>query len=296
MSSFYPAHADYDNGVISVDQALNDPTVIEQRVADVAGKNLIVDSIFTEGGEVSGGTVIYSRITEKHLFAENDVAERMPGDEYPALYSSRPEAQLARVQDFGGKFAVSDEARKRNNAIDFDNDVTRLANTITRKINRVAIETLDAVIDADENVQLAVLSPWNGVQLDGATPTAPGDRPHAHIADIFSLAENLELGIEYKRMIVSPATRAMLRTIYGTGLKAMLEDFGLELISSPYVTDDKAFLVDPNNAGFIRYEESLTVTTWRDEEHRQTWTQGYAVPAMGITLPAAVATIHGITA
>lgn len=68
MSSFYPAHADYDNGVISVDQALNDPTVIEQRVADVAGKNLIVDSIFTEGGEVSGGTVIYSRITEKHLF------------------------------------------------------------------------------------------------------------------------------------------------------------------------------------------------------------------------------------
>lgn len=292
--SFYPGKADLNNGIISVDQALNDPTIIEQRVAEIAGKNLIVDSIFTEGGEVSGGTVIYSKITEKHLFTDNDVANRQPGDEYPVVYSSKPEAQLARVQDFGGVFSVSVEARRRNQSIDFDSDVTRLSNTIARKINRVAIETLDAVIAAEENIQLAVTEPWTGVQLDGATPTPPADRPHAHIADAFSLAEQLELGIEYSRMLVSPETRATLRTIYGTGLGAMLEDYGLELISSPYVTNDKAFLVDPGSAGFIRYEEGLTVTSWEDQAHRQTWVQGYAMPVMGVTLPAAVATIHGL--
>ncbi|AJE33692.1 hypothetical protein B842_09215 [Corynebacterium humireducens NBRC 106098 = DSM 45392] len=294
--SFYPGRADYNNGVISVDQALNDPTIIEQRVAEIAGKNLIVDSVFAEGGEVTGGTVIYSKITEKHLFTENDVANRQPGDEYPVLYTARPEAQLARVQDFGGKFAVSDEARKRNNSIDFDNDTTRLANTIARKINRVAISTLDAVINAGENVQLVIDTPWHETLVDGATPTPPMDRPHYHIAGVFALAENLELGIEYKRLLVNPMTRANLRGIYGTGLKAMLDDYGLEMISSPYVASDKAFLVDPNNAGFVRYEEGLTVSTWRDEQHRQDWVQGYAVPVMGVTLPAAVATIHGIDA
>lgn len=296
MAGFYPASADYNDGIISVDQALKDPFVIEQRVAELAGKNLIVNSIFAEGGEVTGGVVIYSKITEKHLFTENDVANRQPGDEYPVVYSSRPEAQLARVQDFGGKFSVSAEARKRNNSIDFDNDTTRLANTISRKINRVAIETLDAVIDAEENVQLEVITPWAGVQLDGGSPTPPGDRPHAHIADVFSLAEELELGVEYSRMLVSPSTRATLRTIYGTGLKAMLDDYGLELISSPYVSNDRAFLVDPGNAGFVRYEESLTIETWEDKEHRRDWVQGYAVPVMGVTLPAAVATLHGINA
>lgn len=296
MGSFYPGSAQLDDGIITIDQVLKDPILIEERVAEIASKNLIVDTIFSEGGDVQGGAVIYSKITEKHLYTENDVAERQPGDEYPVVYSSQPERQLARVRDFGGKFSVSDEARLRNQSIDFDNDTTRLANTITRKINRVAIETLDAVIDAGENVQLAALTPWLGVQLDGATPTPPHERPHAHIADVFARAESMELGIEYSRMLVSPSTHATLRTIYGTGLGSMLDDFGLELTASPYVSDDLVFLVDKDNAGFVRYEEGLTVRTWEDEAHRQTWVQGYAVPVMGVTLPAAVATIHGINA
>lgn len=290
---FYPGHADYDNGIISVDQALNDPTVIEQRVADIAEKDLLVSSIFAEGGEVTGGTVIYSKITEKHLYTENDVTDRQPGDEYSVVYAEQPQSQLARVRDFGGKFPVSDENRKRNNAIDFDNDTTRLANTIVRKVNRVAVETLDAAVAAGDTTELAVLNNWGAVQLDGATPTAPGERPHAAIADIFALAESKELGIEYTRMLVSPTTRATMRTIYGTGLKGMLDDFGLELISTTFVDNGTAYLIDPQSAGFVRYEESLTVHNWRDEAHRQAWVQGYAMPVMGITLPAAVATITG---
>jgi len=293
---FYPGHADYKDGIISVDQALNDPTVIEQRIAEVAEKDLLVSSIFAEGGDVQGGAVIYSKITEKHLYAENDVTERQPGDEYSVLYSAQPEVQLARVRDFGGKFAVSDEAKKRNNAIDFDNDTTRLANTITRKLNRVAVETLNAAVDAGDTIAVGTPGIWDDVQLDGATPTEPGLRPHAVIADAFALAENTELGIEYSRMLVSPLTRATLRTVYGTGLKPMLDDYGLELISSTFVDDSTAYLVDPQQAGFVRYEDPLTVNSWRDEAHRQTWVQGYAMPVMGITLPAAVATIHGIKA
>lgn len=290
---FYPGHADYENGIISVDQALNNPTVIEQRVADIAEKDLLVSSIFAEGGEVTGGAVIYSKITEKHLYTENDVTDRQPGDEYSVVYAEQPQAQLARVRDFGGKFAVSAENRKRNNAIDFDNDTTRLANTIVRKINRVAVETLDAAVAAGDTTELAVLNNWGGVQLDGATPTAPGERPHAAIADIFALAESKELGIEYTRMLVNPITRATLRTIYGTGLKDMLDDFGLELISTTFVDNGTAYLIDPQSAGFVRYEESLTIDSWEDQAHRQTWVQGYAMPVMGITLPAAVATITG---
>lgn len=298
MSTFYPARADYNAGIISVDQALNNPTVIEARVAEIAEKHLIVDNIFTPGGEVSGGAVIYSPVTEKHLFTENDVADRQPGDEYPVLYSARPESQLARVQDFGGKFAVSDEARRRNNSIDFDNDVTRLANTISRKINTRAVETLQAAITGGDVVEIQAAAGWDDVVLDGAPTsiTAPKNRPTADIANAIAEVEARDLGVTYQRMLVNPLTLANLRIAYGASLGTMLDDFGLELFSSVHVPATSAFLVDHRQAGFVRYEESLTIATWRDEEHRQTWTQGYAMPVMGVTLPAAVAVITGVDA
>lgn len=293
--SFYPTRADYADGVISVDQALENPTVIEQRVAEVASKNLLVETIFsTDSTPVTGGAVIFSKITEKNFYTDNDVTARHPGDEYAVVYRERPEAELARVEDYGGKFPTSDEARRRNQNVDFDNDVTALANTITRKLNQRAMETLMAADEAGETIALVSNGPaWSQVVLEGdpATITAPQLRPTAQLADVFALAESRDLGIEYKKLIVSPMVKASLRTAYGVNLKAMLDSFDLELISSNHIDDSKAWLIDPGKAGFVKFEEPLTVTTWRDEHKRQTWTQGYAMPVMGVTLPAAIASI-----
>lgn len=293
---FYPAHADYADGVISVDEALNNPTVIEQRVAEIATKNLLVETIFsTDSGPVEGGTVIYSKTTEKNFYTDNDITARQPGDEYAVVYRQRPEAELARVEDYGGKFPTSDEARRRNSSIDFDNDVTALANTITRKLNQRAIETVQAADAAGEtNMIVHSFSDWTKTRLDGdptlVTPSA--ERPTASIANAFAIAESKELGITYSKMLVSPSTKAAMIIAYGEKLPAMLDMFGLELLSSNFVPNNKNYLIDPGKAGFVRFEEPLTVTTWRDEHHRQTWTQGYAMPVMGITMPAAIATIE----
>lgn len=297
--SFYPKSARLDNGIITVDQALNTPTLIEERIAEVASKNLLVDTIFsTDSTPVEGGAVIYSKTTEKNFYTDNDITPRMPGDEYTVVYRQRPEAQLARVEDYGGKFATSDEARRRNQNVDFDNDVTALANTITRKLNRRAIETLEAAFTGNEAITLTVGTPWSEIALDGDPTkiTQPGARPHAAMADVIALADQKDLGINYTKMLVSPMTRADLRIAYGRDLTPMLEDLGIELLVSNYVDPGNAYMVDPQKVGFVKYEEPLTVTTWRDEAHRKTWTQAYAMPVMGITLPAAVARIEGIKA
>ena len=44
----YPGNADYDNGVITVDAALNAPDVIEQRIASIADEKSLLNDIFTE--------------------------------------------------------------------------------------------------------------------------------------------------------------------------------------------------------------------------------------------------------
>ena len=294
--SFYPGALEYSGDLLTVDAALSEPTHIEQRIADIVAPSLLADHMFSTGGDVQGGAVIYSRTTEKHLFTDAEIADRMPGDEYPVVYSQRPESEIAKVQDFGGKFAVSDEARRRNSSVDFDNDVTRLANTIKRKLDQRVIETLHAAEAQGDTIELAALVPWGEVEVHGdPTKLSPGaDRPASLIASAIGLGEEKDLGITYNRLLVSPTTRAYLRGIYGADLKTMLDDFGLELFTSVHVEKGKAYLVDQGNVGFLRYEQPLTVEPYDDREHRQTWVQGYAMPVMGVTLPAAIATISGI--
>ena len=293
---FFPARADYNDGVISVDEALNNPTTITERVAEVAARDLLVETIFsTDSTPVQGGAVIYSKTTEKNFYTDTDVTARQPGDEYGIVYRERPVAELARVEDYGGKFAVSDEARRRNDNVTFDNDVTALANTVTRKLNQRAIETVQAAEAAGETIVGAHTgATWENVRIDGAPDliTPPTKRPISMIAHLIAIAESKELGITYTKMLVSPRTKAEMLVAYGQDLKPLLDTYGLELITSTFVPDDRSYLVDPGKAGFVKYEEPLTVTTWRDEHHRQTWVQAFAMPVMGITLPAAIATIE----
>lgn len=296
--SFYPHGMDMNNGTITVDAALNNPTTIEQRVAEVASKNMFVESLFSsDNAPVEGGGVIYSKTTQKHLYMDKDVENRTPGEEYPVVFAETPEARLARVNDFGGKFAVTDEARRRNQAIDFDNDVTKLSNTITRKLNREAVKTVQEAVDEGDGVNvLMVNTPWSKVNINGmpTSLTEPRERPDAAFATLQAVADTQELGVTYSKLLVHPTSFADLRVAYGTGLKALLDDYSLEAIPSVHVPKTEAYLVDPGQLGFIRYEESLTINTFRDEHRRLTWVQGYAMPVMGVTLPGALGVIKGI--
>jgi hypothetical protein len=291
MIGFYPGSIGLDGDMITVEQALNSPTRIERRIADIAEKDLLVDTVFTEGGPVEGGAVIYSQTTEKDLYVDGDIAQRTPGEEYQVVYDQEPEPQLARVEDWGSKFSVADEKRDRNDTVEFDNQVTRLTNSIVRKINRRVIDTLTAAIPVSN--LLSTTNVWADTILDGdpASITPPKRRPTADLAVLIAAAEKMDLGIEYSTLLVNPDTHRDLRIVYGKDLTAVLEDLGLTLRSSNSVPVDRAFIVDDRQVGFVRYEHPLTVTTWREEATRRTWVQAYAMPSMGVTLPAALGTI-----
>lgn len=292
----YPGYLAQEGNLITVDQALTMPESITQRLSEIIEPNLLVDRVFSGSGQaVQGGGVIYSQITEKHLYLSTDVLDREPGDEYPVVYADRPEPRLAKVQDFGGKFAVTDEARRRNQSVDFDNDVTKLANTITRKLNQRAIETLEAGLSVlDDNGEVAGHS-WSGLNFEGSTGvTKSADRPTADFAAAQLAADQDDMGITYTQLLVNPQQKAALAIAYGKDLTAVLDSFGLEIFSSLHIPAGTAYMVDPGQVGFVDYEEPLTTTTWRDEHHRQKWVQSYAMPVMGVTNPRAIRRITGL--
>ena len=294
----YPGNADYNDGRITVDAALNSPEVIEQRIASIADEKSLLNDIFTEGTAPEGGAVIYARATRDNLFPDGDVSPRLPGDEYNVVQPRRPEDRLAKVEDFGAKVAVTDEARRRNRAVDFDNAVTQLANTVIRKINRRAAETVAAVIaeGGDDLHQVQASAQWSELLAHGpeASLSNPRELPGANFATLAAKAEEDQLGIEYKTLLVSPAAKSELRNIYGPKLGDLLTDLGLTMKTSVDIPAAHAYLIDPGKFGFVSFEDHLTVETWRDEHHRQTWIQTHAGPVMGATMPGALAVVNGI--
>jgi hypothetical protein len=73
---------------LTVDLALQQPTRITRRIADITLERFIATRIFAQGGPVSGGAVVFDQAVLNELYLTRDVEQRAPGDEYPVVTSS----------------------------------------------------------------------------------------------------------------------------------------------------------------------------------------------------------------
>lgn len=281
---------------LTVDTALNQPGRITKRIADLTLQAFIVDKIFaSSGASTVSGSIIYDQVVENDLYMTKDVESRAPSDEYPVIFGERSQPRVARSEDFGGKFWISDEARSRNNVAVFDNDVTCLANTIVRKVNTRAVETLEAAIAAVPGGKGVVPgNNWAAVELTGTSPTPTLDRPVADFANVQLAADVEELGVVYDLWIVNPVQKAALVSIYGGDLGQLLASQGIDLFASNRVQNGTAYAVATGQVGFLDYEKGLNTTTWREEATRRTWVQSFVMPIMGVTNPYSIKKITGL--
>lgn len=279
---------------LTVDVALRNPSVIRDRVAALADNQLLLPKFFSPyGARVEGGGLLYASARVADLYVAGDVEKRTPGSEYITVKGVDPEPKLAPVEDFGGKFKLTDEEIDRNDVSRLDNYTTQLANTITRKLNARAIEELEAHL-LPENV--IVGHEWATVQLDGAAPTGASERPTADFAEAQAAADRQEMGVTHDLIIMGPDLAATLRTLYGQNLKDVLESFGLTLFVSPRVADGVAYVLAQGEAGSVGFERPLTIESWDDRSVRSRWVQGYAVPAIAVERPYSVKKLVGLTA
>lgn len=280
---------------LTVDTALNQPGRITRRIADLTLQRFIVDKIFsTSGVPVTGGAVVYDQATTNELYTSRDVEERAVSSEYPIVGTERTEPKTAVAEDWGGKFFITDQARKRNQVVHFNNQVTALANTIVRKVNQRAVATLEAAITALGGAGVVPGHDWSTVTLTGTTPTPNAERPLADFAAVQLAADVEELGVTYDLWIVNPQELHNLTVAYGSDAAAVLQTAGVELFPSNRVTAGTAYAVARGQVGFLDYEEGLTTETWREEATRRSWVQAYVQPIMGVTNPYSIKKITGL--
>jgi hypothetical protein len=280
---------------LSVDVALNTPTIIRNHIARLVDSQILLPKVFREYGvPVQGGGIIWSSIQRADFFIAGNLEQRIPGAEYPVVEGSLPDPNLALVEDWGGKFSIPEEAITRNNINLLDQQTIQLANEIVLKFDT---RTVDTLLAADIGT-FAAPNTWDDLvfvgPLDAITPSA--QRPTAHFAAAQAMADLEELGQTYDLLIVHPNQAEALRVGYAEDLDRMLKSAGFTegMFVSARIPAGTVFVCQKGMVGFVGFEWPLTVETWRDPATRSWWTQAFAHPAFAIDRPYAAKKIIAV--
>lgn len=282
---------------VTVDFLLNNPTRVTRTVADLTMANFYLNRIFTTGGTVEGGAVLYDQTIAADPYPDRDVERIEPGEEAPIITGVRPAPLTAQVEKYGGKFPVADEARRRNNIVRVNNHMRRLANVIVRKMHQRGIAELAAAITANTRT-MAASATWASSMALTATTGSPGARPARVFAAAQREAANNELGYSYDTLIANPTDAESLRVTYAETLDSVLGDNGInDFIVTPRKAAGSVYLLAGGQVGEIRLEEPLRTETAREGAPQLrgiTWVQSLVNPIMYVTDPFAIIEITGI--
>lgn len=281
---------------LTVDVMLKEPTRINAYLSNIALKNYFAERIFTNGGGVSGGALVYSQLTGNDLFPTRGAQIVAPGAEFPEVTFDRPAPLTAQVEKLGGKFRVTDEARDRNDLSAIQTEGVKLGNDITRQLHaRALAELAAAVTTVGSDVQMTATS-WGDAAALTMTTTANNLLPTKDFAELRRRAAVQEFGVDYNLLIVNPQERANFEIIFGGNGAQVLAANGIEMLVSNQVTAGTAFAVAAGQVGQVRYEQPLRTVTYRKEENEATWVQSSVRSVFAVTNPYSVQYLTGLNA
>lgn len=282
---------------ISVDLMLNEPTRITRFLSDLSLRGFWADQVFTPGGGVSGGAILYTQLTTNDLFVSTsrDVQNVEPGTEFPLVTFERPVPLVKPVEKFGGKFFVTDESRDRDDPLMLQQGAQRLANTINRRIHTNAVNEIDAQITAlGGSAQTATANDWSAVVTGGSSQTNATGWPAADFAKVQLLADQKELGVVFDTWILNPVNANEFRITYGNEWQSVLNDHGIKFVVTNRVTVGTAYAFESGQVGQLRLEKPLSTETWREQGTQRTWVQSDIRPVFVITNPYGIAKVTGL--
>lgn len=204
-----PGPPTVSGNLITVETFLNSPTRVQRVVDDLTLNRFLADQIFSQGG-AAGGAVVYDQIASGEFFTTRDVQGIAPGSQFPIIDTGEAVPKVARVIKWGGAAVVTYEAVRRDNRDVLNRQLTKLRNTIIRKVDTVAIAALDAALPT-----MPASASWALATTDIIT-----DLEMARAA-----IDDADLGYEADTVIINPTQRIGVRK--NTGLRNALPREGM---------------------------------------------------------------------
>ncbi len=303
QSTAYPLGVPAVSGnSITVDQHVNEPTRVTRFLQDYLLLNrqrFLLDVLLDNGGGMSGGAIIFDSEALPSLYAERDVQQVAPGAVFPLVTFSRLVPGMAKPEKWGGQFEVTYEARDRNDTRLLGRDVTKLANTIIRKINQRCMGVVaDAITSMAGATTITSVGGYEDVNLSGSNPTLAKNTPAADIGQVMVTNELTELGLLLTTLIIHPLDWNTLTLVYGTaaGARAMLAEHG---ITDVFVTQQKAqgsywVAAGRGQVGQYRVEQPLETVSVEDKLLEKFTVKSSVRPAMFVDNAYGIYVVNGI--
>jgi hypothetical protein len=281
---------------LTVDVMLSEPTRINAYLSNIALKNYFAERIFTNGGGVSGGALVYTQLTGNDLFPTRGAQAIAPGAEFPEVTFDRPAPLTAQVEKLGGKFRVTDEARDRNDLSAIQSEGVKLGNDIQKQLHARALAELDASITTiGAPVQLTGTG-WATAAGLTLTTTANNVLPTKDFATLRKMAAVNEFGTDYNLLIVNPQERANFEIIFAGRGADVLAANGISMVVSNQVAAGTAYAVQEGMVGQVRYEQPLRTVVYRDDSKESQWVQASVRSVFAVTNPYNAVKITGLGA
>lgn len=194
------------NGRITVEQFLRTPSRVQRAVEDLTRQRFIADYLFT-AGDAQGGAVIYDRVLAADLYTTRDVQAIEPGSEFPIVDTGETAPMVAAVTKWGGAALITYEVVRRDQRDTLARQLTKLRNTILRKVDSVAV----TAIIADTSVPTSAAAfAWNNASAD----------PVSDIETARSAIDDADMGYQADTILINPQSR--LRLMANTAIRNAL--------------------------------------------------------------------------
>lgn len=288
-----------ENGAITIDMMLNEPTRIDNYAAQLVERDLLSKVIF---GNVTttGGALLFDQLVKNTPTATDKPGIVAPGSEFPVLHTPDGEPVVARVQKTGGKFGVTDEARIRNDAMLLQRKISQVSNTMVKDLDERGISALTEAIDKIDGTLSVASGGWDKAAEVAATAktakTGEGE-VISNLLDAQLAIEQTDLGYSADTLVLNPVDAKNLKLLLGfANYQEMLSTFGLTLHSTNAMKKGEGLVLQAGMVGVMGVESPISTETWRDASTQTTWSQTWATVAFGVTDPLAMVKLNGLSA
>lgn len=265
---------------ITIDDAMANPTKVTRTIADLIVANLWAHRLFTDSGGVEGGAVLFERpnplATDLYVSPERDLRKIAPGDEIPMVGFTRGVPMIARPDKIGGAFEMVKEAIKRNDVGQLARNMQRIANTVVRMMENMAMAEAAAVITAEARFITATdtIAAMNALTVLNRTGA---DSPLAQFLAVNTFIDAEERGKKLDSVIINTLDWAGLVSYYGdaaTVKEQLAEGAGINNVyPTPRRAQGSALFFEEGGTGELRQEFPLE----QESEYfkkTQTWWYG----------------------
>lgn len=289
---------------ITLDQYVKSPTVRNRRIADIAAQEFFAHNIFSNGGKVQGGAILFERpnplLTD--LYTQRRLQEMAPGTEAPILTFVRGVPMVAYPRKIGGKWGLTREERDVNDPRLAERAMVQLGNTIARDLEVMALSELNAVIAATTRTFAATQTLAASAATTFSTRTA-SNQPAYDIARMVATIHNEQRGHRMNSAIYNTMDWATLVGIYGVdgtdgnaGARAILAANGVTTVDvSVQQPQGKAKFYEAGAVGTWGTQFPIRTIQWTDEnEDEKWWSQTTVSPTYAVDDQFAIIEMTGL--